>query len=64
MQLLTREDVDQALTLFPQTGRTSDGMIQFVVNLHMLHAENKPTHGISYTGMACLWVFLDPSHNP
>src|SRR5687767_1260659 len=22
-------------------------MIQFVVNLHMLHAENKPTHGIS-----------------
>jgi hypothetical protein len=46
MQLLTREDVDQALSLFPPTGSTSDGMIQFVVNLHVLHAENKPTHGM------------------
>jgi hypothetical protein len=46
MQLLTREDVDQALTLFPPTGSTSDGMIQLVLNLHVLHAENKPTQGM------------------
>ena len=46
MQLLTREDVDQALSLFPLTGSMADGMIQFVMNLHMLHAENKPTHGM------------------